>query len=305
MQEFWTMFTELIDRVLGMISNRAPVIFLALMIFFVGLWLAAIAKALVRRALQFRRNDPEFSLLIGRIVQWTVAFFALLFATQQIGVDITAFLAGLGILGFTLGFALQDISKNFISGILMLLQKPFSLGDTIEVSGFNGTVLNITLRDTLMMTADGLRVRIPNGDILTKPILNFSKLLRRRIQLTFGVGYDSDLEQVRTLIRETISAIPGLVAEPQPEIVFESFAEYSIRVRVAYWYDEKQTNYPKALDAGISGLKMAFDKANIEMPVPYRELRVSKNGDLRQLNGSADALAASRQRDPEANAVPK
>jgi small conductance mechanosensitive channel len=302
MQDFWTMFTELIDRVLVMASNRAPVIFLALIIFIVGLWLAAIAKGLVRRALQFRRGDPEFSLLMGRVVQWTVAFFALLFATQQIGVDITAFLAGLGILGFTLGFALQDISKNFISGILMLLQKPFSLGDTIEVSGFNGTVLNITLRDTLMLTADGLRVRIPNGDILTKPILNFSKLLRRRIQITFGVGYTSDLEQVRSLIRETIGAIAGLVADPQPEIVFEAFTEYSIRVRVAYWYDEKQTNYPKALDAGISGLKAAFDKAGIEMPVPYRELRI--DGEMMRFSAQ-NGSAGNPQRDPGANAAPK
>lgn len=305
MQEFWTMFTDLIDRVLVLISSRAPVIFLALIIFFVGLWLASIAKVLVRRALQFRRNDPEFALLMGRIVQWTVAFFALLFAAQQVGVDITALLAGLGILGFTLGFALQDISKNFVSGILMLLQKPFSLGDTIEVSGFTGTVLNITLRDTLMLTGDGLRVRIPNGDILTKPILNYSKLLRRRVQISLGVGYASDLEKVRSITRETVTAIPGVVGDPQPEIVFESFAEHAIRMRVAYWYDESQTNYPKALDAGVSGLKAAFDKADIEMPVPYRELRISKSGEIVRLSDLQNGSAANQQHDPEANAAPK
>lgn len=306
MQEFWSMFTQLIDRVLVMIYSRAPVIFLALIILVVGLWFAAVAKALVRRALQFRRNDPEFALLMGRIVQWTIAFFTLLFATQQVGVDITAFLAGLGILGFTLGFALQDISKNFVSGILMLLQKPFSLGDTIEVSGFTGTVLNITLRDTLLLTGDGLRVRIPNGDILTKPIVNFSKLSRRRVQFSLGVGYTSDLEKVRAIAEQTIAAIPGLLVDPKPEFVFEAFTEHAIRLRVAYWYDETQTNYPKALDAGIAGLKGALDKAGIEIPVPYRELRFADglNG-KGKLSERANASTANPQHDPEANAAPK
>jgi small conductance mechanosensitive channel len=295
MQELWTAFTELIDRVLTLIYVQAPVIFLALLIFIVGLWLAGIAKSLVRRALQFRRNDPEFALLMGRIVQWTVAFFALLFATQQVGIDITALLAGLGILGFTLGFALQDISKNFVSGILMLLQKPFSLGDTIEVSGFIGTVLNITLRDTLLLSADGLRVRIPNGDILTKPIVNFSKLMRRRVQLSLGIGYDSDLETVRRLAMETIQAIPGALAEPLPEIVFEAFTEHSIRMRVAYWYDENQTTYPKAQDAGVSGLKAALDKAGIRIPVPYRELRLHESLNGREAISDTDRASKANQ----------
>lgn len=198
-----------------------------------------------------------------RVVQWGIIFFALLFAAQQVGVDITAFLTGLGILGFTLGFALQDVSKNVVAGMLMLLQKPFLLGDKIEVSGFSGTVLDITLRDTVLLTVDGPRVRIPNGDILSKPIVNYSGLTRRRLQLILGVPSNSDLEQVRRIAEETIASIPGVLKDPTIEVTFESFAANAIRLRIAYWYDESQTTNSKALDAGVSNLKRAFDQAQI------------------------------------------
>ncbi|MCL5429072.1 MAG: mechanosensitive ion channel [Chloroflexi bacterium] len=278
MDDFLTILTDFFNGLMAQTARQAPVILLALLAFIAGLYFARLAKALVQRGLRFRRADPELSLLLGRIVQWGIIIFALLFATQQIGVDVTAFLTGLGILGFTLGFALQDISKNFVSGILMLLQKPFSLGDTIEVSGFNGKVLDITLRDTVLLTGEGLRVRIPNGDIFTKPIVNFSRLRRRRIEITLGVDYDSDLDEVRQVALETIKNIPGVLSDPAVDIVFESFAEHAIRSQISYWYDESKTSHPRALDAGISGLKSAFDRAGIEVPVPYRELRLHEDG---------------------------
>jgi small conductance mechanosensitive channel len=263
MTDFWIGLNELFQRVLALFNRQAPLITLAMLIFIAGLYIAALAKSLVRRGMQFRRVDPEFSKLMGRVVQWGIIFFALLFASQQVGVDITAFLTGLGILGFTLGFALQDVSKNLVAGMLMLLQKPFSLGDKIEVSGFSGTVLDITLRDTVLLTLDGLRVRIPNGDIFTKPIINYSRLTRRRLQITLGVPPTSDLEQVRSIAEDTITSIPGVLKDPSVEVVFESFAANAIRLRIAYWYDESQTTYAKALDAGVFNLKRAFDQAQI------------------------------------------
>lgn len=278
MNEFLQMITTFFDGLVAQVGSQAPAVLLALIAFIAGVYVARLAKTLVQRGLQFRRADPELSLLLGRIVQWGVIIFALLFATQQIGVDVTAFLAGFGILGFTLGFALQDISKNFVSGILMLLQKPFALGDIIEVSGFNGKVLDITLRDTVLLTGDGLRVRIPNGDIFTKPIVNFSRLLRRRVEIKLGVAYKSDLDKVRQIALETIKTIPGVLDDPPIEIGFESFAEHAIRLHIWYWYDESKTSFHRAVDAGISGLKRAFDRAGIEIPVPYRELRLREDG---------------------------
>lgn len=303
MNEFLQMLALFFNNFVTQAARQTPMIFLALIAFIAGVYLARLGKALVQRGLRFRRADPELSLLLGRVVQWGIIIFALLFATQQIGVDVTAFLTGLGILGFTLGFALQDISKNFVSGILMLLQKPFSLGDTIEVSGFNGKVLDITLRDTVLLTGDGLRVRIPNGDIFTKPILNFSRLSRRRIEIKLGVGYDSDLDEVRQVATETIKVIPGILNDPSVDIAFESFAEHAILLRIWYWYDESKTSYPRALDAGISGLKRAFDQSRINIPVLYRELRLRENG--ARLNGTKRARSPNQPTHPAGNGSAK
>ena len=287
MIEFLSMIAEIFAHLSSRIVERAPAILLALLAFIAGLYAARLAKVMVRRGLELRRADREISLLLGRIAQWGIIIFALFFAAQQIGVDITAFLTGLGILGFTLGFALQDISKNFVSGILMLLQKPFAIGDTIAVSDFTGQVLDVTLRDTILLTGEGLRVRIPNGDILTKPIVNFSRLQRRRIEINVSVGYDSDLDEVREVTLKTIKSIPGVLDDPPISIVFQSFAEHAIRLQIFYWYDEDKTSYPQALDAGVSGLKAAFDRAGIEIPVPYRELRISEDGAVAHLSDIA------------------
>ena len=266
MDEFFADLIEILRNLWLQVNEQVGLILFALISFLAGIYVARISQTLVRRGLRYRQADPEFSLLVGRITKWAIIVFALLFATQQLGVDITAFLTGIGILGFTIGFALQDVSKNFIAGILILLQQPFHLGDKIEVSGFIGSVLDITLRDSVLLTDDGLRVRIPNGDIFTQPVLNYSRLQRRRVQINVGVSYDSDLEKVRKVAAHAVDAVPGLLADPPAELAFESFGEYAIQLRVFYWYDESQTTYSRALDAGIAGLKAAFDKAGIEIP---------------------------------------
>lgn len=262
------------QSVMNQISQNAGLILVASAAFLMGLYMARLAASLVQRGLRFRKIDPELTLLLGRIVQWTIILGVILFSAQQIGVDVTAILAGLGILGFTLGFALQDVSKNFIAGLLILLQQPFELGDTIQVSGFTGTILDINLRDTELRTVEGLRVRIPNGEIFTQPVLNFTGVKNRRLQIQVGVAYNTDLEKARQVALETIRSIPGVLEDPGIDLRFESFGDYAIQMNIFYWFDADKTDYSQALDGGIRGLKAAFEKASIKIPAPYQEMRL-------------------------------
>lgn len=257
------------------LGEKAPQILFAIFILILGLYLARLVKGLVQSGLRYRKADPEISVVMARIVQWTIIVLGALIAAQQAGLEITAFLAGLGILGFTVGFALQDVSKNFVAGMLILIQQPFELGDTIKVAGFTGTILEISLRDTEMRTVDGLRVRIPNGDVFTSPILNYTGVQQRRLQLNFGVAYDSDLEQVRRVALEALHSVPGVLDNPPIDFRFEAFGDYAILLNILYWYDENQTGYSEALDAGIRLIKKAFDEAGIEIPVPYQKIKLS------------------------------
>ena len=261
--------------------DKAPQIGIAIVILIIGLVAARLIKSLVVRALNYRQADKEVTVLVARIVQWVLVSIGILIAADQIGLDITALLTGLGILGFTLGFALQDVSKNFIAGMLILIQQPFELGDKVEISGFTGTVLAVNLRDTELRAVDGLNVRIPNGDVFTSSIINYSHVQSRRIQISTGVSNDSDLEQVRETALEAINSINGVLDKPAVDLRFISFGENSINLTINYWYDESKTGYDGALDSGITSLKIAFDQAGIIMPGREQTIYVvqSQSGD--------------------------
>ena len=163
-----------------------------------------------------------------------------------------------------------------MAGILILVQQPFEIGDTLEVAGYTGTILTINLRDTEMRTVDGLHVRLPNTDVFTSPIINYTGLQRRRITLETGVATNSDLERVREVALESIAGIEGVLSEPEIDFRFERFGDSSIDLSIFYWYDERQLTYSQALDLGIRRIKLAFDQAEIVMPGPEQAVFVKE-----------------------------
>jgi small-conductance mechanosensitive channel len=207
-------------------------------------------------------------------VRWTVIIFGILLAFQQAGIEITAFLAGLGIAGFTIGFALQDVSKNFVAGILLLLQQPFDLGDAIEVGDYAGTVTEINLRDTVVRTFDGRPVSIPNGDVFTSAIVNFSRTSSRRIDLDVGVAYGTDLKQAKEIVLQTLAELPGVVDDPAPVVVYHTFGGASIDMTIYYWLDLNEIGYFEGQSEGLMAINTAFEQAGIEIPYPIQTLLI-------------------------------
>lgn len=257
-----------------------PSLIAALVIFILGLIAAAIAGRVVERGLKRRKADPEIVTLLTKIARWTVVILGTTIALQQVNFNLTAFLTGLGIVGFTIGFALQDVSKNFVAGILLLIQQPFEIGDAIEVSDFVGTVLEISLRATEIRTLDGRHVFIPNGDIFTSPITNFTRAASRRAEVIVGVDYASDLERVRQTAIEAISGVKGLLQDPPPEVVYQNFGGTTIDFTLYFWVDNRETNPPAAQNEAIAAIKVAFDQAGIEMPFPTQTIQFKRLEEL-------------------------
>lgn len=253
-----------------------PKLVAALVIFIVSLYLAGLLSKIISRAFERRNTNHEIRLLIMKIARWSVMIVGSVIALQQIGFDLSAFLAGLGILGFTLGFALQDVSKNFISGILLLIQQPFSIGDVIQVDDFIGTVADVNLRATELHTSDGQNVLIPNGDVFTSPIENYTRFPQRRVDIRVGVAYGSDLDQVRRATLEAIAGIQGLLPEPAPMVIFNNFGDSSIDLTVYFWIDLKRADYLKTIDAGIVNINAAFTAEGIEIPFPVRTVYMAQ-----------------------------
>jgi len=220
--------------------------------------------------------DLIIALLIFIVSLWSVIVLGIVAALQQVGFNLTAFLTGLGILGFTVGFALQDVSKNFIAGLLLLLEQPFDIGDTIEVGKHLGTVANVEIRATEIYTVDGQNVIIPNAEVFTSPIKNYSRYTKRRFDLSVGVAYDSDLELVRETALGVINTIPGVLSEPAPRVVFNNLGASTIDFTVYYWVDLKIGDYFGSIDRSITGIKTAFEEMKIEMPYPIQTVLLNK-----------------------------
>lgn len=271
------MSPDYLQKFIDQIIVFLPKLALAIFIFLVALYLGHLTARLARRALIRRDVDPELALLLSRSAKWTVIVIGTFQALAQVNFNLGAFLTGLGILGFTVGFALQDITKNFVAGILLLLQQPFDIGSAVEVSGHAGTVVDIQVRSTTIRTWDGLIVIIPNADVYTSVITNYSQSVKRRVQLDVGVAYDSDLEQVTQILLETLQNIADIIQDdPAPAIYFQEFGDSAINLSAHFWCDISVCNPFVAKDQALKAVKTAFAQAKIEIPYPVRTVVMEK-----------------------------
>jgi small-conductance mechanosensitive channel len=257
--------TQTFDRMVASIPN----ILTALLILIGSLYLARLLSGLIRRGLERRDTVPGVTNLLSQTLHWIIIAFGVITALQRF-FDVTAFLAGLGIIGFTVGFALQNIMQNFVAGVILLVQQPFKVGDAINVADYAGTILAIDLRTTEMRTFDGRIVILPNATVLSSAIENYTRADRRRVDLPVGVAYDSDPERVRGLVLEEVRSVAGFVEEPAPMVVFHTFGGSSVDLNVYFWIDMQMTNPLVAKDAALTKIKQAFEKGHVEIPYPIR-----------------------------------
>ena len=255
---------DLLSSAPDLINRLLTALLIVLAAIILSRWLS---KA-VRTAAGRQEHRENISLILSRLTRWAILVLGLTLAAEQIIPNVTSLLAGLGIAGFTLGFALQDVAKNFIAGLLILLQRPFEIGDMVTVSGFTGTILDISLRTTDMRTADGLFVTIPNGDVFVSSITNYSQAPQRRIEISVGVGYDADPSQVERVALDAIQTVPGLLADPAPSVIYNNLGDSAVQISIYYWIDASTTEYLRAKDEGVKRIMAAFDQHGIDMPFP-------------------------------------
>lgn len=255
-------FSSLADGFLAALPNVLIALLIFAVSYYAGVWLSR----LLRRVLYKQNAEPGVSHLLAQLLKWTIISLGVIAALQRF-FNITAFLAGLGIIGFTIGFALQNIMQNFASGVILLVQQPFKVGDNVGIAGFDGTALKIGLRTTEMKTLDGRIVFLPNADVLSQPIINYTRAKSRRVFLSINIPYDADNELVRGILLDEAKRVPGFVNSPEPLVLFHTFGAYSIELSLLFWVD---TSDVAAKDIALRNIRKAFESAQIEVPYPVQ-----------------------------------
>ncbi|HTP01055.1 MAG TPA: mechanosensitive ion channel [Anaerolineales bacterium] len=236
-----------IDAILSAIPN----IFAAIVIFVGSIYLARLAANLLTRALKQRHMVSNVVNLISQLVYLTIIVVGVIASLSRF-FDVTAYIAGLGLAGFAIGFALQDVLKNLAAGVILLMQQPFRVGEAISVAGFDGTVLTVDLRATEMSTFDGRRVSIPNATILNSPITNFTRAARRRVDIPLKLPPGTDVESTRRIVLDAVRRVPGAMSEPEPTVQLQQIAGDAINLTGSFWVDVSKTNPDIARDLALT-----------------------------------------------------
>lgn len=258
------------------LTSMLPNIVVALLVFLAFYIVSRIVKSgskkLISRFSDQRAIVDLFSTILALIT--LVVGLVVALNVLQLTKAVTSLLAGAGIVGLALGFAFQDISANFISGIIMAFKKPIVVGDIIETNGYSGFVEQIDLRATILRTFQGLHVIIPNKDIFQNALTNFTRTHTRRVDLEVGISYGDDLQKVKQVIEKAVSTNSFLVDGKEVKMVYEEFGSSSINLRLMFWieYNPEKPMFLEARSEAIIAIKKAFDENDITIPFPIRTL---------------------------------
>lgn len=264
-----------IQRSLSALFVNFPNVLIALIIFIGSLYLARITSNFLHRAFHARRVPIGTAHLLSKLTSWAIIVFGVITALQRF-FDVTAFLAGLGLLGLTVGFALQDTIKNLAGGIILLVQQPIQIGEEVGAAGFDGTVLNVNLRTTEMETTDGRIVILPNSNILAGAIINYTRAKRARVNFKLSLPERADPLPARQMVMGVIQSVPGYVPEPAPQIVFDNLNGKALEMTAGFWIDLTKNNAADAKDAAIVKITDALFQAGTFAPQRRRFLLASR-----------------------------
>jgi small-conductance mechanosensitive channel len=255
--------------------QNLPSYLVAIVLFTATLVLSNVARRWIKESIRRKVEDPETQELMARIARWTVLILGTLTALNQIpGIDVTSLLTGLGVLGFTIGFALQDIARNFIAGLLLLMRQPFSVGDAVEIAGHAGTVMDIRTRDTVIKTWDGVMEIIPNLDIYTNPIVNYSELPLRRRTVMIGLGYGEDVHRAKDLFLRAVRDTEGVQGNPAPEILTEELGDSALTIAARFWVNQETDNLFAVHSDVVEAINRTAEEEGMDLPYPTQIVKL-------------------------------
>lgn len=264
------------DYFLQVLVDYSPRLISALLIFGIGWWAIKLFKKFLLSLMNKKEMEPTLSKFLADILIWILKILLFVTVISRLGVENSSFVAIIGAAGLAIGLSLQGSLANFAGGVLIIMFKPFRVGDFIEAQGEMGTVKQIQIFVTRISTVDNQTIYIPNGALSNGNITNFSQASFRRADLTIGISYGSDIKMAKQLVLDVLKNHPFVLDEPAPVVWVKDLADSSVDLAVRPWANLE--NFWQMRSDVLEQIKEAFDANGIEIPFPQRDVHIKSKG---------------------------
>ena len=262
---------ELLQTAYTMLMTYGPKLVLAILVLIIGLWLINKVVGGLRNNLT-NKVDATLGQFGSSIVSVIFKAILLISVASMIGIETTSFVAVLGAAGLAVGLALQGSLANFAGGVLILMFKPFRVGDLLDAQGYIGTVKEIQIFNTILKTADNRTVIIPNGALSNSSMVNINQEATRRVDFVFGIGYGDDIDLAKATLHELITKDERILRDPAPMVVLSELADSSVNFTVRVWVNTP--DYWNVYFAMHESVKKEFDAKGISIPFPQQDVHL-------------------------------
>lgn len=256
------------ETIKTLILEYSPKFIVAVIILLVGLWATSIITKTAKKIMLKRNVEVTLSTFIGNVIFWTLRILLFVTVISKLGIETSSFVAILGAAGLAIGLSLQGSLSNFAGGILIILFKPFRIGDFIEAQSVSGTVQDIKIFSTVITSPDNKQIVIPNAALSNGVIINYTVNGIRRVDLEISVDYSTDLQLAKNTLENILKSIPEVLAEPEAAVFINNLASSSIDFAVRPF--TKNENYWKVKSEVLERTKKKFDELGIEIPYPHQ-----------------------------------
>lgn len=263
---------DFMDALKAMLIAYGGNIIIGLLILVIGIYIAKKGRNISKRLMKRSNVDPSAVGFISQILYFIIIIMVVIAALGRIGVPTNSFVAAIGALGLAVGLSLQNNLSNFASGILILIFKPFKVGDFIEAGGVSGSVDEILIMNTVLYALDNRKIIVPNSKLTSENVMNFSAAENRKIPLTLDISYESDYKKAIEIIKAIFKEEIDIFDDPEPVVVLREFADNSMRIFALPWV--KNQNYWAVHGRVMQRIKDEFDANGIEIPYPQSVIHV-------------------------------
>lgn len=264
--------SEWIDKIWGYVVQYGLSLIAAILILVIGKWLARIISRVVEKLMIKANVEKTLASFVKNITYIGLMVFVVIAALNKIGVQTTSLIAIIGAAGLAVGLALQGSLANFAAGIMLIIFKPFKVGDFIQAAGTMGTVVEIQIFNTILDHFDNRRIVVPNSKITSDNVTNFSAIEKRRVDLVFGISYNDDIKKAKETLEKVVSSDPRVLKDPKPVIAVSELGDSSVNLVCRPWV--KPQDYWSVYFDTLENGKIELENNGITIPFPQRDVHI-------------------------------